>query len=158
MSRTVKALLKLRLSYLALFPWNLKNYKPSTEKTKDLIFIKFRNFHGSSQRPSIKYVRKIYRKTNISKPLIRTRIREKFLESFAYVLNGWPLTIIGLKLFLKNYSELLMTSSHWNSGKVCLVSLSFKSFRIKTHGCRITSFLAGFLHVQSQLWKHQNNL
>ena len=48
--------------------------------------------------PSIKYVRKIFRKTNISTPLIRTRtsayqgIRNiSFSETFAYVLNGWPL-------------------------------------------------------------------
>ena len=45
---------------------------------------------------SIKYVRKISRKTNISDPLIRTRtcayhgVRSvSFLENFAYVLNGW---------------------------------------------------------------------
>ena len=48
--------------------------------------------------PSIKYVRKIFQKTNISNPLIRTRTREyqrvrnvSFSENFAYVLNGWPL-------------------------------------------------------------------
>ena len=47
---------------------------------------------------SIKYVRKIFRKTNISNPLIRTRtcayqgVRNvSFLENFAYVLNGWLL-------------------------------------------------------------------
>ena len=44
---------------------------------------------------SIKYVRKIFRKTNISNPLIRTRtcayqgVRNvSFSENFAYVLNG----------------------------------------------------------------------
>ena len=44
---------------------------------------------------SMKYVRKIFRKTNISNPLIRTRtctyqkVRNiSFSESFAYVLNG----------------------------------------------------------------------
>ena len=43
----------------------------------------------------IKYVRKIFRKTNISNPLIRTRtcayqgVRNvSFSENFAYVLNG----------------------------------------------------------------------
>ena len=35
-------------------------------------------------RSSIKYVRKIFRKTSISNPLIRIR-------TSAYVLNGWPL-------------------------------------------------------------------
>ena len=45
--------------------------------------------------PSIKYVRKIFRKTNISNPLIHTRtcayqwVRNvRFSENFAYVLNG----------------------------------------------------------------------
>ena len=46
--------------------------------------------------PSIMYVRKIFRKTNISNPLIRTRTcaykgvgNVSFSENFAYVLNGW---------------------------------------------------------------------
>ena len=44
---------------------------------------------------SIKYVRKIFRKANISNPLIRTcayqGVRNVSLsENFAYVLNGWP--------------------------------------------------------------------
>ena len=49
--------------------------------------------------PSIKYIIKIFRKTNISNPLIRTRtcgyqgVRNvSFSEHFAYVVNGWPLT------------------------------------------------------------------
>ena len=49
---------------------------------------------------SIKYVRKIFRKTNIFNPLIRTRtcayqeIRNvSFSENFAYVLNGWLLCV-----------------------------------------------------------------
>ena len=49
-------------------------------------------------RLSIKYVRNIFRKTNISNPLIRTRtcayqeVRNvSFSENFAYVLNGRPL-------------------------------------------------------------------
>ena len=49
---------------------------------------------------SKKYVRKIFRKSNISKPLIRTltftyQVRNvrnvSFAENSAYVLNGWPL-------------------------------------------------------------------
>ena len=47
---------------------------------------------------SIKNVRKIFRKINISNPLIRTRtcayqgVRNvSFSGNFAYVLNGWPL-------------------------------------------------------------------
>ena len=55
----------------------------------------WRNFRSGS---SIKYIRKIFRKTSISKPLISTRtcayqgVRNvSFLENFAYVLNGWCL-------------------------------------------------------------------
>ena len=50
---------------------------------------------GSSKGPSFKYVRKIFRKTNSSNPLIRTPtsahqgVRNvSFSENFAYVLNG----------------------------------------------------------------------
>ena len=50
---------------------------------------------GSSNGPSFKYVRKIFRKTNISNPLTRTPtcahqgVRNvSFSENFAYVLNG----------------------------------------------------------------------
>ena len=49
---------------------------------------------------SIKYVRKIFRKTNISNPMIRThkcayqRVKNiSFSENFAYVLNRWPLSV-----------------------------------------------------------------
>ena len=47
--------------------------------------------------PSITYVRKIFRKTNISNLLIRTRIRglEKLVFQNilrTYLINGWPLT------------------------------------------------------------------
>ena len=57
-------------------------------------YSKERNVKG----PSIKYVRKIFRETNISSSLIRTRTcayqgvsNISFSENFAYVLNGWPL-------------------------------------------------------------------
>ena len=43
----------------------------------------------TSKGPSIKYVRKIFRKTNISNSLIRT---VSFSENFAYVLNELSLT------------------------------------------------------------------
>ena len=49
---------------------------------------------------SIKYVRKIFRKTNISNPLIHTRtcvyqgVRNiSFSENFTYVLNRWSLSL-----------------------------------------------------------------
>ena len=48
-----------------------------------------------NKAPFISYVRKIFRKTNISKLLLRTRTcahqgvsNVKFSENFAYVLNG----------------------------------------------------------------------
>ena len=63
-------------------------------KMLSLMLSEFDRIKGSS----IKYVRKIFQKTNISIPLIRTRtcvyqgIRNaSFSENFAYVLNGWPL-------------------------------------------------------------------
>ena len=69
---------------------NLRNQ--TTFRSKNIHTIKY----GSG--PSIKYVRKIFRKTNISNPLIRTRtcayqgVRNiSFSENFSYVLNGWPL-------------------------------------------------------------------
>ena len=52
-----------------------------------------------SVRSSIKYGRKIFRKTNISNLLIRTRTcaylgikNVSFPGNFSYVLNGWSLT------------------------------------------------------------------
>ena len=56
-----------------------------------------------SQGSSIEYARKIFRKTNISYPLIRTRtcayqgVRNvSFSENFAYVLNAWALSKLSL--------------------------------------------------------------
>ena len=53
--------------------------------------------YTNTKGPSIKYVRKIFQKTNISNPLIRTRtcvyqeVRNvSFSENFAYGLNEWP--------------------------------------------------------------------
>ena len=53
------------------------------------------SLHGFLKESSIKYVCKIFRKTNVSNPLIRTRtcayqgVRNvSFSENFAYVLNG----------------------------------------------------------------------
>ena len=56
-----------------------------------LLQLRQRNFLSVHMGPSIKCVRKIFRKTNISNPLIRTRtwVRNvSFWENFAYVLNG----------------------------------------------------------------------
>ena len=54
---------------------------------------------------SIKYLLKIFRKTNISNPLTRTRthayhgIRNvSFSENFAYVLNGWLLNYCPIRV------------------------------------------------------------
>ena len=56
-------------------------------------------FYDQDYGSSIKYVRKIFRKTNIFNPLIRTRTRAyqrvkivSFSDNFAHVINGWPLT------------------------------------------------------------------
>ena len=68
--------------------------------------------NGTDKEQSINYVRKIFRETNISNPLILTRtcayqeVRNvSFSENFAYVLNGWPLRIVLWKIkkqFRKN--------------------------------------------------------
>ena len=54
----------------------------------------------SDMGPSIKYVRKVFRKTNISNPLMRTRTcayqgvgNVSFSENDAYVLTKWPLRV-----------------------------------------------------------------
>ena len=59
---------------------------------------------------SIKYVRKIFQKTNISNPLIRIRtcayqgvINISFLENFVYVLNEWFKMETGA--MLRSFSE-----------------------------------------------------
>ena len=54
------------------------------------------SFDARTKGPSIKYVRKIFRKSNISNPLIRThtyqRVRNNsFSENYGYVLNRWSL-------------------------------------------------------------------
>ena len=63
------------------------------------------HFHSGS---SIKHKRKIFRKTNISNPLIRIRtcayqgVRNvSFSENFAYLLNGWSLHYIFI--YFSNY-------------------------------------------------------
>ena len=68
------------------------------------------SYQLSSRCSSIQYVGKIFRKTNISYPLIRTRMcayqgvrNVSFPENFAYVLNGWPL----IELFCRELSRFL---------------------------------------------------
>ena len=68
------------------------------------IIIVLRKFLFLNKGPSIKYVRKIFRKTNISNPLIRTHscayqgVRNvSFSENFAYVLN--KLSSLCLEIF-----------------------------------------------------------
>ena len=70
---------------------------------------------------SIKCVRKIFRKTNISNPLIRTHtcayqgVRNvTFSENFAYVLYGCPLACI-----MKNkISHLTCSKSYWTDSSL----------------------------------------
>ena len=54
--------------------------------------------HVYDMGSSISYVGKIFRKLNISYPLLRSHTcayqgekKVSFSETFAYVLNGWPL-------------------------------------------------------------------
>ena len=68
---------------------NLKSYQGETSYIDNTIPASFHLFRV----PSIRYVRKIFRKTNISNPLMRTRTRAyqgvrnvNFSENFACVL------------------------------------------------------------------------
>ena len=70
---------------------------------------------------SIKYVRNIFRKTNIYDPLIRTRtcacqgVRNvSFSKNFAYVLNGRPLCVL---VGITSYTEGL---------QICAISAGIK--------------------------------
>ena len=77
-----------------------KNILPFTNPSPNFVYkLGYRNYTSMLQLKgsSIKYVRKTFRKTNISNPLIRTCTCEyqgvrnvSFLENFAYVLNGLP--------------------------------------------------------------------
>ena len=78
----------------------LKANTQNRKKKKQIYLLFQRECHGTSldKVSSIKYVRKTFRKTNISKPLIRIRTcayqgvkNVIFSEKYAYVLNGWPL-------------------------------------------------------------------
>ena len=82
----------------------------------NISFSLYINFSLSEEAlgPSIKYVYKIFRKTNISNLLIRTRmcayrgVRDtSFLEDFAYILNGLPLYNNGtFTIFVENFAQI----------------------------------------------------
>ena len=83
-------------------------------------------------------MRKIFRKTNISNPLIRARacayqgVRNvSFSESFAYVLNGWPRLVplrnisCSIVNTVKNYSEFIVKALERCVSYVFIVSSIF---------------------------------
>ena len=87
---------------------------------------------SSTKGPSIKYVRKIFRKTNIANPLVRRRTcayqgvkNVSFSENFTYVLNGWS-PIQHLKLYIFACSQRPMRPK-----KVSMIFLGFLSWDIK---------------------------
>ena len=92
---------KYSFSYWANCSADKSNFKLAFETSVDIFGIishfQVTNQNISKKGSSIKYVRKISWKTNISNPLIRARTCEyqgfrniSFSENFAYVLNGWP--------------------------------------------------------------------
>ena len=88
-------------------------------------------WHLISKVSFIQYVRRIFRKTNISYPLIRTRtcayqgVRNvSFLESFAYVLNEWSLNHFGTPLYFTLHFQL--KHPVFNERKVALRAYSQK--------------------------------
>ena len=75
---------------------------------------------------SIYYVHKMFRKTDISYPLIRTRtcayqvLRQfSFSENFASVLNGWP-PYTKMNFYIFVYVNLFVRSVIWNPASRCL--------------------------------------
>ena len=66
--------------------FNQYSPKKATKITVVPLFLNARIGHGKG--PSIKYVRKIFQKTNISCAYQGVR-NASFSENFAYVLNGW---------------------------------------------------------------------
>ena len=85
--------------------------------------------YGNYIWESIYYVPKIFRKTNISYPLIRTRTgayqgvgNVGFSENFAYVLNGWTLSN-AQETTKKCFSILLSFSFLWKKKMNCTVCL-----------------------------------
>ena len=101
---------------------------------------------------SIKYVRKIFWKTNISNSVIRTRtcayqgVRNvSFPENFVYVLNGWPQYI---RLFDKGYEVVFLDISK-ALDKVLLEILIFK---LKQSGisAKLLRLIKDFLNDRKQ--------
>ena len=100
---------------------------------------------------SIKYVSKIFRKTDISNPLIRTPtcayqgVRDVSLsENFAYVLNGWPLMFIIQQTFVvfqdmswKSLENTLKTS--WRKLARCLGDVFKTSWKTKIITLKMSS-------------------
>ena len=95
--------------------------------------------------PSIKHVRKILRKTNISNPLIRTRpnahqgVRNVSpSENFAYVLNRWSLEEKGVLCGLSRMTNTLQQS---NNPKVLSskTRIRFRTDAVRDHFNKIRS-------------------
>ena len=110
----------------------------------------------TSKGPSIKYVRKIFRETNISLPppplpdtptCAYQGVRNgSFSESFAYILNEWPLTPDYPAEFLQ-YKHLDNVS---NGQECCGLSVQFfclwDKWFFKNNTCRSGVFIVNFEH------------
>ena len=75
------------------------------QKIARIVACRQRKFLSVHMGPSINYVTKIFRKTNISNSVIRTRTcvyqgfrNVSFSENFAYVLNGWSYSNLAINL------------------------------------------------------------
>ena len=117
---------------------------------------------------SIKYVRKIFRKTDISNPLIRTRTcayqgvkNVSFSEDFAYLLNGWPLAnFLLLPGILNTYRSWNMIAG-WMSIFLNYVIDTFWSttviFDQKNTGNMFVIILYADFYIFSSFFKHVIN-
>ena len=104
--------------------------------------------------PSIKYVHKIFRKTNISNPLIRPRTcayqgvrNNSFSKIFAYVLNGWPPVFV---IFTKQKSHLSSIFSYIDIWQILRFNFSnFLRMYCKIRHTKQTAIWTFFLYFLS---------
>ena len=128
------------------------NSKKWKKKKNSVGFLFTLHYLNSYMRPSIKYVRKNFRKTNISNSLIRTRtcvykgVRNvSFSESFAYVLNGWPLS--ALKLL--HFSHIIPTQITENTKNVDIEIY-------KEIAWTFSLAMAQMEYTERELWKYDS--
>ena len=116
-------------------------------------------FTVNDRGSSIKYAQRIFRKTSIFNPLIRTRscayqgvCNISFSENFACVLNWWPLRLIimeALFTYCSSFFDEIWKHCH------CVKSVSIRSYsgpHFSAFGLN-TERYSVYLCIQSRCWK-----